>query len=221
MRTIRTKIYKFDELTEDAKSNAIRHYQNNILSFDFIYSDAEKTVDAFCNAFNVKSGSRSWLDCNTSNIDDDILNLNGLRLRKYILNNFGDTLFKRKYLKHGELAATKKSYHRMKKQIEITNNCPNKGKVSVSYYSNIQKESKNCNLTGMCYDDDMLQPIYDFLEKRNFSNCTITFYHLINDCFDELRKTVENEIDYRNTDDAIIEEIKANDYEFTENGNIF
>lgn len=219
MRTIRTKIYKFEELNEDAKSNAIRHYQNNILSFDFIYSDAEKTVDAFCNAFNVKSGSRSWLDCNTSNIDDDILNLNGLRLRKYILNNFGDTLFKRKYLKHGELAATKKSYHRMKKQIEITNNCPNKGKVSVSYYSNIQKESKNCNLTGMCYDDDMLKPIYDFLELRNFD--TTNFEDLLNSCFDAMRKTLKDEEEYMYTDEYISEEIISNDYEFTENGNIF
>ena len=40
---------------------------------------------------------------------------------------------------------------------------------------------------------------------------------------DALAKISKNyaEIDYSNTDDAIIEEIKANDYEFTENGNIF
>jgi len=44
---------------------------------------------------------------------------------------------------------------------------------------------------------------------------------LLNDCFDELKKSIENEINYRNTDEAIIEEIEANDYEFTENGNIF
>lgn len=219
MRTIRTKIYKFEELNEDAKSNAIRHYQNNILSFDFIYSDAEKTVDAFCNAFNVKSGSRSWLDCNTSNIDDDILNLNGLRLRKYILNNFGDTLFKRKYLKHGELRESRKPYHRMMKQIEITSNCPNKGKISVSYYSNIFKVAQNCNLTGMCYDDDMMQPIYDFLNLRSFDSTN--FEDLLNNCFDAMCKTLKDEEDYMYTDEYIIEEINSNDYEFTENGNIF
>ena len=105
------------------------------------------------------------------------------------------------------------------KQIEITNNCPNKGKVSVSYYSNIQKESKNCNLTGMCYDDDMLKPIYDFLELRNFD--TTNFEDLLNSCFDAMRKTLKDEEEYMYTDEYISEEIISNDYEFTENGNIF
>lgn len=219
MRTIRTKVYKFDELNDDAKQNAIRHYQNDHLTFDFIYSDAENTVDAFCGAFNVKTGSHSWLDCNTSNINDDVLNLTGLRLRKYLLNNFGETLYKRKYLKSGQLSNERKPFHRMMKQSEITNNCPNKGKFSISYYSNIQKESKNCNLTGMCYDDDMMQPIYDFLELRTFDNTN--FDDLLNSCFDAMRKTLKDEEEYMYTDEYISEEILANDLEFTKDGNQF
>ena len=219
MRTIRTKIYKFDELSDDAKQNAIRHYQNDFLTFEHIYSDAESTVKAFCEAFNVKTGSHSWLDCNTSNIDDAILELSGLRLRKYLLNNFGSTLYERKYLKHGQLTTERKPYHRMIKQTEITNNCPNKGKFSISYYSNIQKESKNCNLTGMCYDDDMMKPIYDFLELRTFGSTN--FEDLLNDCFDAMRKTLKDEEDYMYTDEYISEEILANEYEYTESGKLF
>jgi len=219
MRTIRTKIYSFDELSEAAKQNAIRHYQNDHLTFDHIYHDAKNTIDAFCEAFNVKTGSHSWLDCNTSNIDDDILNLTGLRLRKYILNNFGSTLYKRKYLKNGELTAERKPFHRMMKQVEITNNCPNKGKFSISYYSNIQKESKNCNLTGMCYDDNMMQPIYDFLELRTFDSTN--FDDLLNSCFDAMRKTLKDEEEYMYTDEYISEEILANDFEFTQDGKQF
>ena len=219
MRTIRTKIYKFEELTKEAQQKAIEYYRNNILSFDFIYSDAESTVNAFCNAFKVKSGSNSWLDCNTSYIDDDILNLSGLRLRKYLLNNFADTLYQRKYLKHGELRESRKPYHRMMKQIEITSNCPNKGKISVSYYSNIFKVAQNCNLTGMCYDDDMMQPIYDFLELRTFGSTN--FEDLLRECFDAMRSTLESEEEYMNTDEYISEEIGCNEYEFTEEGNKF
>jgi len=218
MRTIRTKIYQFDELNDGAKQKAINKYREND-NYDFIYSDAENTVKAFCDAFNVKTGSHSWLDCNTSKIDDAILELTGLRLRKYLLNNFGATLYKRKYLKNGQLSDAKKPFHRMMKQTEITNNCPNKGKFSISYYSNIFVEANNCNLTGMCYDCDMMQPIYDFLELRIFDSTN--FDDLLNSCFDAMRETIENEIDYRNTDEAVIEEIEANNYEFTENGNIF
>jgi hypothetical protein len=220
MKTIEIQLYSFDELSEGSKQKAIEKERENVC-VDFIYDEAYSTVKAFNDVFGLSEGGRSWLDCNTSNIEDSILELKGFRLQKYLWNNFKDTLYKRKYLKHGELAATKKPFHKMKKQIEITNNCPNKGKISVSYYSNIQKESKNCNLTGMCYDESILDPIYNFLEKRDFSNCTTTFYHLLNDCFDEMTKTVENEVDYRNTDEAIIEDIESNGYEFTENGSIY
>jgi hypothetical protein len=220
MRTVRTKVYKFDELNDDAKQNAIRHYQNEHLTFDFIYSDAENTVNAFCEAFNVKTGNHSWLDCNTSNIDDDILNLTGLRLRKYILNNFGSTLYKRKYLKHGQnkINDGKWIWHRMRK-LNVIKNGQNKDLIYFVYYSNIQKESKNCNLTGMCYDDNMMQPIYDFLELRSFDSTN--FDDLLNSCFDAMRKTLKDEEEYMYTDEYISEEILANDLEFTKDGKQF
>lgn len=208
MRTVRTKIYKFEELKKDAQQIAIDHYRNNYLNNDFIYDDAYNTVKEFNSVFNTEEGRNSWLDVYTDHINDEILELKGFRLQKYIWNNYKNQLFKGKYYSLWSKKDISYKYHK--------EGYP----VLKVRYSKVLKQS-SCVLTGMCYDDDMLQPIYDFLEKRDFSNCTITFYHLLNDCFDELRKSIENEIDYRNTDDAIIEEIKANDYEFTENGNIF
>lgn len=207
MRTIRTKIYKFEELSEDAQQKAINKHRE-VMDNDFIYDDTHKVVEAFNDVFETKEGRNSWLDVYTDHMEENILELKGLRLQKYLWNNYKNQLFKGKYYSLWSKKDISYKYHK--------NGYP----VLKSRYSKVLKQN-SCVLTGMCYDDDMLQPIYDFLEKRNFSNCTITFYHLLNDCFDELRKTVENEIDYRNTDDAIIEEIKANDYEFTENGNIF
>jgi len=207
MRTVRTKIYKFEELSEDAQQKAINKHRE-VMDNDFIYDDTHKVVEAFNDVFETKEGRNSWLDVYTDHMEENILELKGLRLQKYLWNNYKNQLFKGKYYSLWSKKDISYKYHK--------NGYP----VLKSRYSKVLKQN-SCVLTGMCYDDDMLQPIYDFLEKRNFSNCTITFYHLINDCFDELRKTVENEIDYRNTDDAIIEEIKANDYEFTENGNIF
>jgi hypothetical protein len=219
MRTVRTKVYEFEELSETAKQTAIEKERNNVYT-DFIYDEAYKTVKAFNSVFKIQEGNRSWLDANFTNIDEDVQELKGFRLQKYIWNNFGNDIFKPKYLKHGELTDKRKPYHAMQKQREITNNCPNKGKFYISYYSNIQKEN-SCVLTGVCYDQDILDPIYNFLEKRDFSNCTINFYHLINNCFEALKKSIESEVDYQNSDEAIIENLISNDYEFTKDGFIF
>ncbi len=218
MRTIRTKVYKFNELNDDAKQKAIENYRNNNLNFDGIYYDAKNTVDAFCEVFNVKTGNRSWLDCNTSNINDDILNLTGLRLRKYILNNFGTTLYKRKYLKTGENTKMFKNAHRMMRQKEIKSGI-NKGLFYPVYYSNIFVVGNDCNLTGMCYDFDMMQPIYDFLELRSFDNTN--FDDLLNSCFDAMRETLKEEENHMQTDEYISEEITINSLEFTKDGKQF
>jgi hypothetical protein len=77
----------------------------------------------------------------------------------------------------------------------------------------------SCNLTGMCYDDDMMQPIYDFLELRTFDNTN--FEDLLNSCFDAMRETLEKEEEYMYTDEYISEEILANEYEYTESGKLF
>ena len=218
MRTIRTKIYLFSELNSAAQEKAINDFRNSGVETDFIYFDIEKTVKAFNDVFNIKTGRNSWLEFSTNHIDDDILNLSGLRLRKYLLNNFGATLYQRKYLKNGGISDNFKKYHPMRKQREILENCENKGKISVSYYSNIFVSENECNLTGVCYDYDIMQPIYDFLKNPDQNT---NFNDLIDQCFEAINKTVKNEIDYLNSDEAIKETLTNNDYEFTKDGNIF
>lgn len=219
MRTIRTKVYTFEELSETAQQVAINQASKDVET-GFIYNDAHKTVKAFNELFNLKEGNRSWLDANFSNIDEDIQNLKGFRLQKYLLNNFGNQLFKNSYLKHGELRSQiPKLYHRMRKNREIEQGS-NKGLISCSYYSNWKKDNC-CVLTGMCYDNDMLYPIYDFLLQRDFSNCNINFYQLLNDCFEALDKTIKDEIEYRESDEAIKEDLLQCDNEYTKNGFIF
>jgi len=219
MKTIEIQLYKFDELTEEAKQKAINEYRENI-EHDFIWSDAECTIKEFCKQFNIKTSNNSWLEPYFGNIEDCILELTGLRLQKYLINNFGDILWRKKYLKSGEVTAEKPKYHRMRKVIEIKRGL-NEGKFYNQYYSNTQKESKNCNLTGMCYDEDILKPIYNFLEDRNPEANGTDFESLIKDCFDSLKKSIDNEIEYRESDEAIIEDLNDNDYDFTENGKIY
>jgi hypothetical protein len=211
MRTIRTKVFRFNELKENAKENAIEWYKNNSLDHDFIYDDMYKVIKEFNSLFNTKEGSNSWLDYSTSHFEEDIINLKGFRLQKYIFNNYGYKLFKGEY--YGSLKSNNVVYHSRIKSQKLSN-----GNFFNPYYSAIKKQT-SCVLTGTCYDDYILKPIYDFLENRNPGN--IDFEELINDCFNEAKKVIENEIYYRSSDEYITEEIESNNYEFTAAGNIF
>jgi hypothetical protein len=75
MKTIRTKIYLFSELNLAAQQKAINDFRNSGVETDFIYYDVEKTVKAFNDVFNIKTGRNSWLEFSTNHIEDYILNL--------------------------------------------------------------------------------------------------------------------------------------------------
>lgn len=112
MKTIRTKVYQFNELTEKAKEVAINWYRNSN-DDGYLYSDEIiESVKAVCELFNLKTG-REWSNIRTSHIDDNIMELKGIRLYKYIVNNYWNSLFKRKYL--GCIGDNRVIKHRMSK----------------------------------------------------------------------------------------------------------
>jgi len=210
-RTIRTKVYKFDELSEDAKQTAIDYYRNNSVDTSFIYDDAHNTVKEFHNIFDTKEGNRSWLDVNTDGIEDNVLELTGLRLQKYIWNNYKTKLYKGKYF--SLWSKTEKSYKHYKEGYPVL-----KSRHSKVILDNC------CVLTGICYDNSLLQPMYDFLERYNDKKdyySYMTFETLINDCFESLQKDIENEESAQYEDENIIDNILANEYEFTADGRRF
>ncbi len=92
------------------------------------------------------------------------------------------------------------------------------GENSGKYVSKCQIEIASCPLTGVCYDMDILQPVYDFLEKTNTST---TFEELMNEIESAISKTFDNTDEWINSDEFIIDTIEANDYEFTKDGNRF
>jgi hypothetical protein len=207
MRTIRTKVYFFNELSEEAKQTAINKQRPNV-DTDYIYDEAHETVKAFNELFNLSEHPNNWLNANAGNIENDVLKLRGVRLQKYLWNNFKNGLFKGKY--YSLWSKKDVSYKHYKDGYPVLK----------SRYSKVIKENC-CVLTGMCYDNDMLEPIYSFLLKRDFSNCTTNFCKLLNDCFNSLKNTIENEIEYKESDAGVTEEIMSNEYEFTKNGNRF
>lgn len=206
METIQVNVYSINELNDKAKQKAISDY-NQDRDFQYIWNDAHSTVEAFCNQTGIKTGNRSWLEFNINNIEDSILELTGVRLMKYFINNF-TFLYKPKYLKHFDSHKT----HKM-----VRNKEGRQGKEYSMAYSNIQ-EVRDCNLTGVCYDESFLDPIYNFISNPNKQD---TFQDIISECFESLRKDIESEIEDRQSDEATIEEIEANDYKFTQDGKVF
>ena len=211
MKTIRTKVFSFSELNEAAQQQAIKDYRNNGINTDHIYDEAQNTVKEFNDLFGTKEDSRSWLEIYTGHIDDNIMNLKGLRLRTYIINNFGHKLYKGKYF--SLWSKTEKSYKHYKDGYPVL-----KSRYSKVIFDNC------CVLTGVCYDNSILQPVYDFIEnykgKADYYSY-MDFEMLMNDCIAELEKDIESEVDAMNGNEYITEQLENNDQEYTKDGKEF
>lgn len=182
-------VYQFSELSKETQQRVLNKFRANVDNY-WIYSEAEQTVKAFEKYFPTNSkGKRSWLECNVY-ADDAVLELSGQRLRTYLINNFGYVLYKPRV-----------KYHKNTKRVSkiFTKKC--------------------CNLAGICYDNDMLNPIYKFIcgmkEYKNYN-----FEELMQECYDNLRRSLEREEEYQYSDESIIDQIECNEYEFTEDGRI-
>lgn len=208
MKTIEINLYSFDELSDKAKRKALnKHIENE--DFSFIWEEAHETVKAFCDKTIVKTYQDSWLEPNFNNIDDSILNLTGVRLMKYFINNFV-FLYKRKYLKFFDGHKN----HKMITNKTVQSKGKSNGKKYCFATSNIQKET-SYNLTGCCYDNDLLDPIYKFIQNPKDNK---NFEDIICECFYSLKKSIENEIEAKQTIEYFAELCEMNNYYFTEQG---
>lgn len=207
MRTETINIFYFDELSEEAKQKAIekvRYSDMNLGQYDAdeITDSVKKVLDLF----NLKTGNR-YSDLRWQHIESDILELSGIRLYKYLINNYGPDLFKPAYVKL------------LNREIKTRAFICKKGKSSNGeIYTQLFKKWKfnnDCVLTGVCFDNDILQPVYDFLARPDKST---TFEDLFKGIESAIEKTYEDSEEYCNSDDYIKDIIENNEYEFYEDG---
>jgi hypothetical protein len=195
--TIEQTVYNYSDLllpeNEALKAKVITNFETG--DFDYIWNDAHQTVKKFNEVLNLREGVHSWLDFNPNCSNDAYqYDLTGLRLRTFVINNFYSDLYERKLIYKG--------------------NNIKKSRVSKLF------KNRCCVLTGVCYDESILQPVYNLIEKYDNSMSELTFEQLIKDCLNTLRKDIDNEIEYNQSDVAILETIQANEYEFDSDGNI-
>ena len=222
MRTIEVNLFKFDELSEQAKQVAISNYRNGITEI-FWSSENRNSMEKFAEVFPIKV--KDWqydygggyvrfvFDCD---YEDEIENLSGQRLANYIWNNYKTDFWKGKY--YNSWASEKIISHKKVKSTLMCkengwSNTENYGKYW-NVYSGLNLTDTDCPLTGYSMDCDLLYNIYDFCKKPD----NRTFRELLEDCFSAWVKSCVADIEYQGSDEFITEQLIANDYEFTEDG---
>lgn len=206
MRIKEVILYSFSELSAKGQQKAIDKWRENGIDTQHYWDEANESVKKFNDIFGTDEGRNSCLDVRTSGIDDNILNLKGLRLQKYIWNNYKNSLYKGKYYSTPGYYVSNNKYHyryRLSK-CQIVNSCV---------------------LTGLCWDESLLEPIYNFLNSKKWHENKLqyektTFQDLLTDCVESLKLSLESSDEYAHSDEAIIETIEANNYEFTEDGEL-
>lgn len=189
MRTIRTKVYKFDELSEQAKQVAIEEVRNEY----YEYNDFANWAIDDCALFEP--------------IEKELIELFGEDYNFPLIKNTRESIY---------FDTERNRFLDCEKAMQITN------KKQFLLWLGIDVEDKafeNINFeiitpkyrnasTEIAFDD------YDEMFEDRIEVAVEKFNSLIRDIIDR----IESSIDYRFTDEAIIEDIEANDYEFLSNG---
>lgn len=215
MRVEQVKIYTLSELSQDAQEKAHQDYiSSNHFEWNWM-GENKDTLYEFAKIFPVKVKEFEY-DNNYANVEwsftesDEIENLKGLRLRTYIINNYWKYLYTPEYRKQLSCHGEKSHKHRKVKCSKLSN-----GKMFCAYYSSGINYTNSCVLTGYCLDDDILQPVYDFLKNPSES---VTFFDLMSDCFEGWEKAVKAECENQLSFEYFKDIAEANDYEFKESG---
>ena len=231
MREATVKVLSFDELSDEAKERAHQDWLGKGLPHNWA-REARKTIEAFENEFGVKvedwwyDSSGYSFNLDTGNIDDDVLALKGNRARAWFWNHHGGCLLSPnvRYFTHVD-----------GKRVEAI------GVDNIKYRSNVNFDrvyDGTCPWTGVCFDCNALDPIayfcfgveWDDKEKKRVQAMSSrklaidnrnTVESLLNDALHSLFKALEEDCEYQDSIEAFKETCEANNYEFTEDGEMW
>lgn len=196
MRTETIKLYKFDELSDEAKERALRDYQDQE---DTGTSWQEENFDSIvkgCEHFGFKLNNYSFSYYNASFATFDL---------EFVESNTPYWI--------GDPQEPEMAGKRLKKYLD------NSGRLN--YWNTHRKQNAYllagyCPFTGYCADEIFLDPIREFVESPDGR----TFQELIEDCCAKVFRYMESDYDYQMSEQYFAEECDANEYEFTEDGKL-
>ena len=201
--TVEIKIYNYSDIllpeNEHIKNKITKNYKGYNNNRDYI--EFLNTKKKFEESFGIKiKNNRYW---SKESHSEKVMNLKGIRLMKYIYNNFFNTIFKGKYF---SIWSKKEKTYKYYKE----------GYPVLKYRHSKVIFTTDCALTGVCYDLDILEPIYNFLKKPSEDT---TFEDLIQECIDNFDRAIDKQEEYNSSDEGILESLE--DKEFTEDGKIY
>lgn len=190
MKTILTKLYRFDELSKTAQDYAIEQYRekNEYLGQHWQEDNFEsikavlKFFDWSITNYSIEywSAAHSYISISL-NLDyaEEIANLSGVRLYKFLNNNY-----------------------------------VNRRTGSFNSVFDGKPDNGRCLFTGYCADGSVTEPIEKFLKRPT----DITFEELMEKCIYEGLKYIEDDYNHQLSDEYIKEEITDNGLQFNAEG---
>ncbi len=204
MRTtnIEYKVYKYEELSKEAKERALNKF-NSEDTYPW-YEENKEVLKAFSEIFPIsidgwEYGYHKYVDFSMECEYEEIEEFTGIRLVKYLWNNYKNDILKGKYYSTKGYYDKNKKYHYRYRY----------SKIILNY---------DCVLTGYYLDMEILDPIYKFLDMPND---TITFKELIEECLTSWVNACDDDIRNYYTSESLEELSQDNEYEFLEDGTIF
>jgi len=192
MRTIRTKLYKFEELSEEAQETAIEQVRDSY----YAYNDFSEWAIDDCTLFEPKHEELSTLFKSDYKFP--------------LLENTGNKIY---------FDTGRGSYLDCENALIVTNE-----KQFLLWLGIPQEVSE-----GEDFDYSIFTPSYRGSSTTiNFDGYTSDFDDVVQDAIDKFEEhisdcltSIEKNIDYMFSDEAIIEDIEANGLEFTEAGLLY
>lgn len=202
MRTVTNtfNLYRFDELTAEAKERAIEDYRQD-MTFgwqDEIINTIKAIADAMNCTYNYYSYDGISYDVSFEACDFDD-SLSGVRAWAFIENNFITPNQKPKtyWLNHCLYTDGRKNWSRKSKINFTLSDCPFTGYIADCCF-------------GEAWED----------WKKNF-NKNSSVYDFIEDVAYKLSREWTSDNEYQYSDEGVIEMIEINEYEFYEDGSIY
>src|SRR5699024_716261 len=211
MREITKKIYEVHELSEEARDEAYYNWQ---LHSDYPWGQVnEESLSAFIDVFPISVNDWQY-DQFTGHIsfdfesDEDIEELSGIRLMKYIYNNYWSNITSGRFYS----LWSKKD----KNPYYTENGHAPWGKLKTRY-SKIMVSMDNCPFTGYHIDGALLQPIFKFMDNP----CEYTtFNDLMDECLNNWVSDCVKDYEYCSSMEYFEDYCEANNMEFDEYGNV-
>lgn len=215
-----TRLYKFDELDEDIKERLVsRCAEIHANDWDGEWRDTlaalEKLFDVKCKDWSVDGWSRRYTlyayystythtrleDADTDDPDYGYLALTGNRAMGKCWTEWGNEVTKGKYYSgpfHGTPGKDCHYAHRYSKVL----------------FDGLH--SGTCPLTGVCYDNDALDPLWDMMEGKHIKDGW-TIADMIDACFESFFTAWEKDIAYTQSEEYFRDNEMAEWYD--EDGN--